>query len=93
MPQDDIERARADHANELMALPNVVGVGIGRRGDKPVIKVFVQRKIPREALAPNEVVPAAVGGWPTDVEEIGVVTATTDEEGLGGGRQPRPASG
>jgi len=46
MPQDDIESARAEHADELMALPNVVGVGIGRRGDQPVIKVFVQRKIP-----------------------------------------------
>jgi hypothetical protein len=91
MPNDDIERARAEHATEVMALPNVVGVGIGSRGDQPVIKVFVQRKLPREALAPNEIVPAAVGGWPTDVEEIGVVT--TAEEGLSRGRQSGSGSG
>jgi hypothetical protein len=92
MPRNDIEKARAEHTNELMALPNVVGVGTGRRDEQPVIKVFVERKLPREALAQDELVPAVVGGWPTDVEEIGVVTTATKAEAPGhiGGPPARP---
>ena len=62
---------------ELMRLPNVVGVGIGEKGGKKVIKVLVTHKVPASSLKPKEVVPKRVGGYETDVEEIGSVTAQT----------------
>jgi hypothetical protein len=71
----DIESARSSHERQLMELPNVNGVGIGKKGGKDVIKVFVTRKIPESALAPHEVVPRAIEGFETDVEEIGIVSA------------------
>jgi len=58
----------------LMGLPNVTGVGIGEKAGKQVIKVFVTHKVPVSALQSQEVVPKALEGWETDVEEIGVVT-------------------
>jgi len=60
-----------------MRLPNVTGVGIGEKAGKPVIKVFVTHKVPESALQPQEVVPKALEGWETDVEESGVVMAQT----------------
>ena len=71
----DIESARSSHERQLMELPNVNGVGIGKKGGKDVIKVFVTRKVPESALAPHEVVPRSIGGFETDVEELGVVSA------------------
>jgi hypothetical protein len=71
----DIESVRASHEQELMQLPNVNGVGIGKKGEKDVIKVFVTRKVPEDSLKPDEVVPRTIGGFETDVEELGVVTA------------------
>jgi hypothetical protein len=70
-----IEAAQQQHQDELMRLPNVVGVGIGERGGKRVIKVLVTHKVPASALKPEEVIPKKVGGYETDVEEIGSVTA------------------
>ena len=71
----DIESVRASHERQLMQLPNVNGVGIGKKGGKDVIKVFVTRKVPEDSLKPDEVVPRAIGGFETDVEEIGIVSA------------------
>jgi hypothetical protein len=66
-------------------LPNVVGLGIGIRlvggnpelgilGEptgEPVLQVFVTRKLPREALAENDLIPGELAGKPTDVIESG----------------------
>lgn len=71
----DIETVRRAHEATLLKLPNVTGVGIGQRGGATVIKVFVTRKVPAADLQPHEVVPTSLQGYPTDVEEIGVVTA------------------
>jgi len=71
----DIESVRASHEQQLMQLPNVNGVGVGKKGEKDVIKVFVTRKVPEDSLKPHEVVPRAIGGYETDVEELGVVSA------------------
>jgi len=57
--------------------PNVNGVGIGKKGRKEVIKVFVTHKVPEASLQPQEVVPKKLDGYETDVEEIGVITAQT----------------
>ena len=75
MSEREIEHVRRDHEQELMALPNVVGVAIGERAGRPVIKVLVTRKLPLSELRPEEVVPEAIDGWESDVEEVGVVTA------------------
>jgi hypothetical protein len=72
-----IEAVQQQHQDELMRLPNVVGVGIGEKGGKPVIKVLVTRKVPVSSLKPEEVIPKTLGGYRTDVEEIGSVSAQT----------------
>lgn len=64
-----------NHQDELFRLPNVTGVGIGERGGKPVIKVFVTHKVPMSDLRPQDVVPRTVEGYQTDVEESGQLTA------------------
>jgi hypothetical protein len=51
---------------------------IGERGGEPVIKVFVTRKLPASEIAASELIPKTVAGYPTDVVEIGVVSAQTE---------------
>jgi hypothetical protein len=69
----DLEAAVRQSEQELMSKPNVTGVGIGERDGKPVIKVFVQRKLPKSELSKKEIVPRKIGKYPTDVVEIGTV--------------------
>lgn len=75
MIQISIEAVKQKYEDQLMELPNVTGVGIGQKGGKEVIKVFVTHKVPESALQPDEVVPKTLEGYDTDVEESGVVTA------------------
>ena len=75
MTETGLDAVRHRHEHELIGLPNVTGVGIGERGGKEVLKVFVTRKVPASELRPNEVVPAELEGWEVDVEEIGLVSA------------------
>ncbi len=72
-----IESVKSKYEDQLMQLPNVTGVGIGQKGGKEVIKVFVTHKVPDSALQPHEVVPKTLEGYETDVEDIGYVTAQT----------------
>jgi hypothetical protein len=72
-----IEAVQHQHQGELMRLPNVVGVGIGEKAGRKIIKVLVTHKVPASALKPEDVIPKTVGGYETDVEEIGTVTAQT----------------
>ncbi|NWF62646.1 MAG: hypothetical protein HXY43_26300 [Fischerella sp.] len=72
---NNIEAVKQKHEDQLMGLPNVTGVGIGEKEGKPVIKVFVERKVPESELQPQEIVPKSIEGCETDVEEIGIVTA------------------
>jgi hypothetical protein len=53
----------------------VIGVGIGERAGKPVIKVFVTQKVAETELAPEERVPSSIAAYEVDVEEIGAVEA------------------
>ncbi len=76
----------SDHS-ELFAFPNVVGVGIGfkRRGGEIVrdehgnpveaVVVSVVKKIAPTVLKDNERVPTFVGDSPTDVIEVGQLSA------------------
>jgi hypothetical protein len=81
MSSSGIEEAKDRHEAELLALPNVTGVGVGERAGNPVIKVFVTQKLPESALGPNELVPEQLDGYEVDVEESGVLEAQTSEEG------------
>jgi hypothetical protein len=75
-----IEDVKMKHEVELMRLPNVTGIGIGEKGGKQVIKVFVTHKVPDSTLQPQEVVPKRLEEYETDVEEIGVVTAQKQQQ-------------
>lgn len=70
-----IESVMRKHEEQVMQLPNVTGIGIGKKGRKNVIKVFVTHKMPESALESHEIIPKVLEGYETDVEEIGVVTA------------------
>ncbi len=72
-----IETVKRKYEEHLMRLPNVAGVGIGEKRGKPVIKVLVTQKVAEAFLRPEEVVPKLLDGYETDVEEIGVVRAST----------------
>ncbi len=60
---------------ELMNLAHVQAVGIGEMAGKPVIKVFVDTKVPEASLPPEQVIPADLEGCEVHVEEIGSITA------------------
>ncbi len=74
-----IERLKERYENRLLRLPNVVGVGIGVKvvngipARRMCLKVYVQKKIPKTQLRKKEVIPGALEGVKTDVEEIGRV--------------------
>lgn len=78
---ESIESVRDRFEASLMRLPNVIGVGIGRRGGEPVIEVLVSKKLPG---AGGEAVPESLGGYPVAVVEAGDVTAHDEHEGSHG---------
>jgi hypothetical protein len=69
------------HQAELMSKANVVGVGVGfrqkagRRTDTVALVVMVRRKLPKSALAPQDLLPSEIEGVPVDVQEVGVIEA------------------
>jgi hypothetical protein len=73
--QVNIESVKRKYEEQVMQLPNVTGIGIGKKGRKDVIKVFVTQKLPESALQSYEIIPKTLEGYETDVDEIGVVTA------------------
>jgi len=55
------------------------------------IRIYVEKKIPLEQLKPEQVISQTLGGWPTDIVEIGKVKAlVTPEEKQ---KKWRPAPG
>lgn len=77
----EIQQVLDSHRDQLMRMPNVVGVGIGFRevaGERTkqlAIVVFVNKKLPRTAIAPADLLPKDLGGVPVDVREIGSLAA------------------
>jgi len=69
------------YVDQLMALPHVVGVGIGLARvqgetiDQPSLVVMVDAKIPLAQLAVEEVVPAELDGVRVDVQAVGTFSA------------------
>jgi len=91
---EQVSQAKQKHVTELLAKPNVVGVGIGMKeiagestGEMSVV-VMVRHKLPMEALGPGVAVPAAVDGVPTDVIQVGDLRAWQSHTG-----RWRPAPG
>jgi len=74
-----VTQALNQHALALMRYANVVGVseGIRTRGGVPTgercLVVYVQRKVPRDQLSPDEVLPSEAGGVAVDVVEVGTI--------------------
>jgi len=69
----DARQASHRHEERLMALANVTGVGSGRdeESGEDVIVVFVTRKVPRDRLRPEDVVPDELEGVPVRVLAMG----------------------
>jgi hypothetical protein len=72
-----IRLVKQTYESQLMAMANVVGVGIGFRTcqgvrtDDPALVVMVRHKVPVEMLRPEERIPAEIEGVPVDVQEVG----------------------
>jgi hypothetical protein len=62
-------------ASQLMANPNVTGVGVGykivkgKRTEEVCIRVYVRKKLPKQELRPEEILPESIEGIPVDVIE------------------------
>lgn len=62
----DLEKARKALTDKVIDLPGVAGVGLGSRGGKPCLKVYLEggsRTAPR--------IPSSVMGIPVRVEKSG----------------------
>lgn len=74
--EQDIFNVKERHQEELLRYENVIGVGIGNKisGDKTLdemcIKVYVKIKKPKTQLSADQVIPEAIEGFKTDVEEM-----------------------
>ena len=76
--QKVVDRAKSvkeKHADRLKRFPNVVGVGVGheivggKRTDRVSIRVYVRKKLPKDQLAPDAILPDTLDGLPVDVIE------------------------
>ena len=76
--------SRIKDQNNLMGL----AIGMKRCAGQPTgelaIKVYVRKKVPNARIAADALIPTIIAGYPTDVEEIGVVRAHSS-----GGRTPK----
>ena len=79
-----VEKAQAvkeTYSAMLMSKPNVVGVGLGlhkaegQRTSQVGLVVMVSRKVPKEMLRPEDVIPEQIEGVPVDVREVGEMRA------------------
>ena len=66
-PMPTIEEVQEAYTDAWMAIPGVVGTGIGESKGKPCIRVFVARKT--EEL--EKKLPSQVEGFPVIIEETG----------------------
>jgi hypothetical protein len=63
------------HESALLKLPNAVGIAIGEANHNPVIKVLVTKKVPKDTLKPEEIVPSTLEGYVVKVQEVGIIEA------------------
>ncbi|NIN73059.1 MAG: hypothetical protein GTO46_14250 [Gemmatimonadetes bacterium] len=64
-----------------MSKANVVGVGVGllerggARTETVALVVMVKKKVPRDQLPADDIVPTEIEGIPVDVREVGEISA------------------
>ncbi|MCS6962733.1 hypothetical protein [Thermoflexus sp.] len=85
MPEwQPLAQVKATHLPRLLTRRNVVGVGIGYKVkggqilDILSVVVSVERKLPAAQLAPSDLIPPTLDGFPTDVVETGRFRAFQD---------------
>ena len=72
MPTEDVKRVMDAHVDELMAIPEVVGVAVGALEDgKPCILVLVVQKTAEN----RKLIPREIEGYPVKIEESGEIRA------------------
>lgn len=71
MPKQTIEQVQEKYQDQLMAIPGVVGVGIGAVDGKPVIQVLVIKKTPEL----EQQLPKMLEGYPVVIVETGRIRA------------------
>ena len=75
---------KSRYESSLMKKANVVGVGIGlkrknrQRTNEIALIVMVSKKIPKEQLAPEDLIPSEIEGVPVDVREVGEIKSHQD---------------
>lgn len=80
-PTNEIKQVKDASKDNLLAMQNVVGVGVGyqikdgKQTGNYAIVVMVSRKLPLPALAPNTILPKNVDGVTIDVIEVGELRA------------------
>jgi hypothetical protein len=80
---EQIKKVKDQFANSLMGKANVVGVGIGFaerggiRDDEMVLVVMVNKKLPADALDPEDLIPSEIEGVRVDVQVVGDLGALT----------------
>jgi hypothetical protein len=65
----------ARHESALMRRANVVAIAEGQNRGETNIIVYVARKVPREQLAEDDLLPPELEGIPVDVVESGPIDA------------------
>lgn len=70
----ELEKVIRKYEVDLLCLPNVVGVGMGILHEKEVIQVFVSKKLPRSRLREEDLIPAQLDTYPTNIIEVGFIT-------------------
>jgi len=86
-PKQALEHARAvsrANADRLLAMANVVGVGVGYRGgarQELALVVMVKQKLPRAQLREEDLLPQEIEGIPVEVRVVGELGAQGTGEG------------
>ena len=81
MNNEGIRKIKDKYVSYLFKFEGVVGVGIGRKTiageetDQLAIVVDVVRKLPKNQLKKEEIIPKSLEGVPVDVQEVGVIKA------------------
>jgi hypothetical protein len=93
---EGIKEVQARQQNEILMYQNVVGLGVGKKvtggheSDEHCLTVFVDQKLPREAIHKDSRIPKTLDNIKTDVIETGVLFAgagtlpATETAGLSG---------
>ena len=77
MTASDISQVIKDHADEVMAVPGVVGIASGLTNDgTPCILVLVAR----DSAELRKHIPEQLDGHPVIIDETGEIRAMSDEE-------------